>query len=487
VIAMNRHASSDPGLAAVANFVWERTGIVFPAARLGDLKTGARKIMAKCEIVDMPEFLQCLQADTGLLDELVAKITVGETYFFREPGQFAYIRDEIAPGLRRLRGAEHVLRVWSAGCASGEEAYSLAILFEELGLANQTRILATDISRAALASARAAIYGAWSLRNEGARLAGPHLRSVGGRFQLAERFRGRVTFAYLNLAQDAYPTFPTNTWGMDLILCRNVLIYLDAETVRDVARRFHAALATGGYLIAGPSDPLLSNHAPFETLATPVGLIYYKPGTSNGTETVATPMASPCTINALPESPQPVALAPVPFVEQREPALIDPLIEAREALARGDNARVVELTNSLSANETEAALCVRALANLGDAESAAAKAAEAVDRHPRSMELGFLHAVLLLNLERYTDAERVLKRLLYLDRSLAVAQFTLGTTLHRLGNLDGAARAYRNARDLAAGLPPDEILALSDGERAARLAEAAAAHAKILEPLAGIQ
>lgn len=93
--------------------------------------------------------------------------------------------------------------MWSAGCASGEEAYSLAILFEEMGLAGSVRILATDISRTALTRARRAAYSPWALRGEGARLIGPYLRRSGDRFELAERFLRRVEFACLNLAQDA--------------------------------------------------------------------------------------------------------------------------------------------------------------------------------------------------------------------------------------------------------------------------------------------
>jgi chemotaxis protein methyltransferase CheR len=296
-------------------------------------------------------------------------------------------------------------------------------------------------------------------------------------------------FSYLNLAQDAYPTFPTNTWGMDLILCRNVLIYLDAQTICDVARRFHAVLAPGGYLIAGPSDPLLSNHAPFETLTTPAGLIYFKTCAPN---TIATPKefkAAPRSVLALPQpssigsstTPQRALTPAITIVQQRDPTPTDPLIEAREALARGDNLRVIELTKLLPANATAAQLWVRALANLGETKVAVAKAAEAAERHPKSLDIGFLYAVLLLSMDRYTDAERALKRLLYLDRSLAVVQFTLGTALNRLGDLYGAARAFRNAHDLAAERPPDEILALSDGERAGRLVVAAAAHARMLE------
>jgi chemotaxis protein methyltransferase CheR len=481
----DRTYSPERDIAAIANFVWAQTGIVFPPDRLRNLESVAHRLMARSKHASPPLFLERLRADTALLDELVACITVGETYFFREPAHFAHLRDEIVPRLLNLRGADHTLRAWSAGCATGEEPYSLAILLEELGLAKQASILATDISCAALTAARAGIYGTWSLRNEGARLAGPYLGRAGHRLQIAERFRQRVTIAHLNLAEDVYPRFSTGIWGMDVILCRNVLIYFDADTVRSVAKRLFASLAEGGYLIIGPSDPLLSAHAPFETLTTAAGLIYRKPPGTARPAAVAEPSAAASIAITSPE----LALAPFSVPEISAQPVVqacDPVEDAREAFARGDHARVVALTHSRLADSRAAALCLRALANMGNGQSAMAKAAQAVERHPTSTELAYLSAIILLGLAHYRDAERALKRVIFLDRELAIAHFTLGMTQHRLGDRTGAARAFRNARELAAQLPVDEPLPLCEGESAGRLAAAAAAQMAQLEASDGI-
>lgn len=487
---MNASVRVEPAIGAVADLIGVRTGLVFPPSRRSDVELGTRKIMAKAGITDPVECLKRLETDSFLLDDLIAELTIGETYFFRDPSDFSFIREVVVPEVRRRRGAEHVLRVWSAGCASGEEPYSLAILFEEAGLVGRAEILATDISRTALARAQKAAYGTWSLRGEGARLIGQYLRRSGGHFELAERFRGRVTFAYLNLAQDAYPTFATNTWGMDLVLCRNVLIYLDAQTIRHVARRLYESLAVDGFLITGPSDPSLADHAPFETQRTVAGVVYRKTSGLNRriAETPGAPAAPlspssfPLLLDGAPETP-PMIAACAPIGESHSPVTGDLLVEARDSLARGEHARVVELTRPLKTDLTAAALCVRALANLGDVETAVETAAEAAARHPASLEIGFLLAVLLMNLNRHGEAARALRRVLYLDRSLAVAQFALGTTLHRLGNFRGAVRAYRNAHNLAARRPLDEIMPLSDGEKAGQLAKAAAIQVSLLEPL----
>jgi len=480
---MSVSASPAAATSAIAELVRARAGLVFPTSRQGDVYAGIRKIMAKAGIADVAECARRLHGETSLLDDLIAELTIGETYFFRGHGLFDTIRDRIIPEMRRLRGAEHVLRVWSAGCASGEEPYSLAILFEQLGLAGQARILATDVSPAALARARKGDYGAWSLRGDAARrLIGTHLLPVGRRFQLAERIRQRVVFAYLNLALDSYPTFATNTWGTDLMLCCNVLIYFDIDTVRAVARRFYDSLAVGGFLVTGPTDPPLAEYAPFETEMTPAGMIYRKsPAVDGRRSTIAvtsqalTPPRGIEVVPAMPVSARPAAVLP----SAAPPT--DQVAEARDALARGDNARVVELTLGLSTNAVAAALRLRALANLGNLPTATAEAAVAMARHPSSTEICFLHAILLMTLDDYPKAEAVLRRVLYLDRSLIVAHFALAATLNQLGKTKEASRAYRNAGDLAARHPAADIVPLSDGERAGQMVKAAAAQVAMLE------
>ena len=143
-------------------------------------------------------------------------------------------------------------RLERAGCASGEEAYTLAILLQEEGLGEPACVLATDISHAALAKARKAVFTNWSLRGEETGRTRPYLRSQGANWVLADEVRRHVTFAHLNLALDVYPSFATGAWGMDLILCRNVLIYFDPETIEAVA----PACSPPSPRAAGSSPPL---------------------------------------------------------------------------------------------------------------------------------------------------------------------------------------------------------------------------------------
>jgi chemotaxis protein methyltransferase CheR len=230
--------------------------------------------MARVGVVDVPRYVALLEAGRVPLDDLVTELTVGETYFFREPAHFEFIQNEVFPEVMKRRGADHVFRIWSAGCATGEEPYSLAIALVEAGL--QGQVLATDISRTALWRAREATYRPWSLRGLDEERVQRVFRQAGDRWRLHARFGDLVTFQFHNLAQDAYPSLPAGIWAMDLILCRNVLIYFDKASIARVAHGLHTSLADGGWLITGPSDPPLDGLAPLVPVVTKGGVFYPK-------------------------------------------------------------------------------------------------------------------------------------------------------------------------------------------------------------------
>ncbi len=460
----------DAAYAAVADLLRRRAGLSFPPVRRDAAELGIRRAMVRAGVGDPDQYREHLERDADAFDDLLVELTVGETYFFREPEHFAFLRREVLPELRSRLGNNAWVRAWSAGCASGEEAYSLAILFEQEGLGTQSYVLATDVSRAALAKARQASYSPWSLRGEGAVIARPYLHAEDKRLVVSDKIRRRVTFDYLNLALDRYPSFAVGAWGMNLILCRNVLIYFDADAIRATARRLYETLAPGGWLFTASSDPPLGHDAPFETVATDGGIFY-----RHGVRPVA--IALPVVVPAPPPLPPPVP--PLLVVMPPAPPAVDPLVEARVAFAEGDYERAVERSRGLTADSARV-LHVRSLANL-DVAAAERTCAEALGRAPLSVELHYLHAVLLLNLRRDNEAVRALGRVLYLDRSLAVAHLTLGSIQQHGGDRDGARRAYRNARDLAAARPPDEPAPLADGETYGRLAETAAAQLLLVE------
>ena len=466
---MKLETTLDPPLHVVMEFIQARAGLLFPPSRQQDVEACIRKAMAAAKIEDPQRFLRRLDADEKIFDRLITALTVSETYFFREPRQFEFIRLHILPELQRECAPSAGLRFWSAGCASGEEAYSLAILLEQEGLAERASILATDISGAVLTKARNASYNAWSFRGNSTEAMAQYFCRRDGRLVLQDRLRQRVAFRSLNLADENYPSLATGTSDLNLILCRNVLIYFDQDTVARVARRLFAALAEGGWLITGPSDPPLWDHAPFETKVTEAGVLYRRSrqlisrlcfdGLASTVDCIArlAPDDPPFAANdATAEFAQ---LAPQPQPTQT-PSFDDFDGESRPSPALPDD--IAAYVSS-----------IRVLADAGDLQRAAAMGAMAVQVHPLAAELHYLRAVALAGLGQCDEAAASLRRVIYLDPSLAVAHFTLGSILLRSGAMTDARRCYRNALLLSAERPPQESLALSDNEAAGRMADAA--------------
>jgi chemotaxis protein methyltransferase CheR len=488
---MSLSSWSHPAFEPLGDLVRRRAGLAFLVDRAPELEAGVRRAMEHARVRDPAEYLRQLQASDRAVDALLDEITVGETYFFREPEHFRLIRQAVVPPLLGPEAALRPVRVWSAGCATGEEAWTLAIVLAQEGLAERTRVLATDVSRRALAAAERGVYCPWSLRacDDTARLA--YFGARGADFEIRERYRPLVDFRYLNLAVDAFPSLANGTWGLDLILCRNVLIYFDRETTKRVLGQFYEALVEGGWLFLGSSDPMATSFAPFEPVVTDAGVFYRRPAAGGAARRTRLPSGP---LSTLP-SEGPVA-APAPALPERRggarasspgpaPVPLDPTATAvdaaQAALGEGDYVGCLRLLEAHVGDSRAARLRVRAVAALSGPVAALVHAAETVRRFPLDTEAHYLHAALLAEAGRDAEAEDALRRVLYLDRSLAVAHVVLATLLARRADLPGARRAWENVRSLCAALPPEAVLPLADGERAGALAEVASGHLAMLD------
>jgi chemotaxis protein methyltransferase CheR len=459
-----------PECERVLEFAGAHMGLAFSALRRGDALRVVHRAMSAAGEPSGVGYCARLRANSRDYDDFVSALTVGETYFFREPAHFEFVRQTVIPSLLLRPAAEGPIRVWSAGCSSGEEAYSLAMSFADSGLAGRTHILATDVSRAALARADAGVYRDWSLRGEAAARCGRWLRRQGDAVRVDPALRRMITWEYLNLAVDVYPALATRTWALDLIFCRNVLIYFDADTIRRVGARFFAALAPGGWLVTASSDPSLSDFAPWHTEVTPHGVFYLRPGadrapraplsgwTGNGRE----PQDGP--------EPQQTVRDEIGLSEEADWREADPV-----SPAPGSGGSVPALDDLPD--------CLARIPQLANESSARAVefCAEAIARHPLSAALHVLHAILLEELGRTEAAVAAGRRAVYLDRSLAMGHFTLGVSLQRHGQREEARKAFRNARDLCRARPDHEPVPLAEGETSARLAAAASVQMAILE------
>jgi chemotaxis protein methyltransferase CheR len=260
--------------------VLSRAGLHYPERKRADLLHG---LSLALNAGGYPSF-EALYADAissePAWDLILAHLTIGETYFFRNGPQFDALRQHILPDILKRRSATRGLRVWSAGCATGEEPYSLAMTIGDLLGGDSlwhVSILATDINPRFLERAREALYGDWSFRETPEELRARFWTKEQNRWRLRPEIRRLVSFARLNLAEPCYPSLANGTTAIDLLVCRNVTIYFDAAITRQVVERFFSALAPGGWLIVGHSEPQASVYQQFEVHNFPNTVVYRKP------------------------------------------------------------------------------------------------------------------------------------------------------------------------------------------------------------------
>lgn len=483
---------SSPEFKSIVRTLGARTGLAFRPHQRESTEKGIQSAMARSGIEDLSEFLGLVEHDDKALEHLICELTVGETYFLREPNRFDFIREHILPEIVSRSEQLHKIRIWSAACASGEEPYSLAILCAEDGLASRCSILGTDVSVEALDKARAAAYRPWSLRGRGEAFAKPHGNIDGEFFQLGDAIRRLVHFEFLNLAMDVYPSLVTGTQAMDLILCRNVLIYFNSDTIRAVAERLYRCLTDGGWLITAAGDPPLEDFAPFEVIMTDSGTVYRKPLSRVAADT--SDVAPTNQRIGPPRQPDSRAVNGTKlFGERRTHSNLsqpdntisssqlvsdskpDPVLEAGRALAAGEYEMAAELTSACLANTKACVIHVNALANI-DAGQALDRCRQLAESHPLSAELHYLHAVLALESKSEVNAIQAAERAVYVDRTLAMAHFLIGSIRQRHGDFDASRRAFQNAANLCRAVGPNDVLPLSEGETAQHLLEAVNMH-----------
>lgn len=286
---------------------------------------------------------QVLQVLLPLLPELL----IGETYFWREPESYATLQQYILPELvQRKAPYSRLLRVWSAACSTGEEAYSLAILLKNHFKNSEWSfsIMGSDLNGESLKKARPAEYGRYSLRGNENRLAGYFdVSQDGTRFRLKEIYRENVRFQQINLAADYYPSPANDTCNYDLIFCRNIFIYFKPELVEQVIERLYQALNEGGYLLVSPCECSSHHFKQFETVQFGSVTFYRRPAH-------VAPALSTMPVSNLPA----VAVSLPPPVLPVAPET-DWLSEARAALKQGNSAQAIDMGHkAIKANSLQA-------------------------------------------------------------------------------------------------------------------------------------
>ncbi len=425
-------------------------GLVFDESRRGGLASALRERARASDCADIASYLSLVSSRRGApeLQKLLDAVTVQETMFFRAPPQIAALRRGVLPELLQAAAdRERPLTIWSAGCSTGEEPYTLAMMLLELAPTvsrwPQVRIVGTDVSTDALETARLATYSGRTVQAAPASARGRWFEpGPGGALAVRDEPRSMVEFAQHNLVTESPPFAPGE---VDLVVCRNVTIYFARETTRALVGRFHHVLSDGGYLLLGHSETLWKVSDAFALVAVGDAFVYRSTQASAALPSGAHRARRPERTPRPERHPRP---AVVPSGAER---VLRPLRDDKPGAARLRAARA-------------------ALAD-GDYAEAARAADLAAVADPLVAESYLVLGHALTNQGMDEEALGPLRKSVYLDPSDAQAQFLLAGCLSRLGQHGQAAVAYRATASALYGVDPSMLTSFLGGREVDELAD----------------
>ena len=444
---------SDEQFRRFRDLIARRSGIYIHAADRDALRGHLLARMGQSGATSFADYLRRLgpSSEGEEFQALLNLVTIQETYFFRDQAQFMALQRYVLPELVKARSRMgEPLRIWSAGCSTGEEPYTIAMVLAEsiAGVASPPPyILATDVSQGALAVARRGIYGERSLRSTPEHYRERFFTRDGETYILNGAIKEMVEFRPFNLMSTPYPGARGPGW--DVIFCRNVTIYFKPETTKAVVRRFYESLWEGGYLFTGFSESLRYLSRDFLTIQVGGVFLYQRSG-------VGYDRASEPRIRV---GRRRRASAPAPQRTQgprAEPVPEPKLAPGREADSRARefvDAGLPDKGGQLLAPELERssppkkALLLHAeiLLNQGRAVEAAVLCEKVIRREPLSVAGHYLLGIIHRTLEDDDQAVEMFKRVVYLRPQHALARFHLGELHARRNELEAARREYANA------------------------------------------
>ncbi|MEZ0168334.1 CheR family methyltransferase [Microvirga sp. TS319] len=430
------------------DLLWERVYRRFQ-------ETGARSAAQLIALLEDPE------AGPDEWARLEAEITIGETFFFRYAEQFAALRQSILPEIIARKKHDRRLRIWSAGCATGAEPYSLAILVHQL-LGDDLPdwhlgIVGTDINTRFLETARQARFGPWALRSLSSEDRAAYFLPVDRQqWQVRPEYRSLVRFEQHNLLSLLDGSSPLQYSEFDLILCRNVLIYFHPDTVNRMVVALRDCLLDEAWMLLGHAEPNPSFASLMEVVNLP-GTIAYRRRDGKIPEPEAAVETGPVPHEL--RRPEPPRMSFRPAHPHVGPDLGPPRAPAPKP--RPPTPPAVASPSLLAE--------VRRKADAGDLVGASAICSRALLAEPLNATLYLYHGLVSQALGRHSEAEEAFRRCLYLDKSFAMAHYHLGLLLLAHGRSAPGRRALANAARITASLPEGYPIPEGDGLTAGEL------------------
>jgi chemotaxis protein methyltransferase CheR len=418
--------------------------------------------------------------------ELISLLTTGESYFFRDKNQFSLIQNRILPELIKQRKKNRFLRIWSAGCSTGEEPYSIAIILNELLMDCKdwnVLILGTDVNEESIRKGEKGVYTPWSFRMLDNNLQRRYFKRRKETWKLDEEIQKMVKFGQCNLVKDTFPSWSSEIHDMDIILCRNVFIYFTTETISSVVEKFADTLNEGGYLITGHGELHTEDLKRFKTRVCDEQVVYQKLSDlvfRNGESSAKEEKKVPGTLTGIAEPTYRIKTKG----KKTKKAIIEmkkseTQIPAIQSLQSGDRRPAISKVHSDLENANYSAaiekarsiveefpdnfeahfLMAQAYSNTGEYDKAVRSCRKAMDIEPTSPHPYFLLAQIVEATGRNDEAKDLLKKAIYLKSDFVAPYLELGKLYAKEEDTKRATKMFSSAMDLLKALQAETSIA----------------------------
>lgn len=494
-------------LGRLSEFVQDQIGLFYPKERWLELLKAIKEASAEFGFDDVESCINWLLSSPlrkNQIEILAKKLTVGETYFLREKKTIEALETKVLPFLIKSRSKTNKsLKIWSAGCCTGEEPYTIAILLTQLipDIENwDINIYGTDINPEFLQKASVGIYRSWSFRNTPYWLKEKYFNTVeNSLFEIKPYIKKFVKFSYLNLAEDIYPSYNNCFHDIDLIFCRNVLMYFQLKMTKKIGNKFFETLNNDGWFIVGASETSHILFPEFISVTFP-GAILYRKDRNNIFKDDDVQIYDPKQLKfSYIEKEEKNKIPTLPSMEflniKIEEKITEKIKEEKEFNSDeidedSENGFYAEALNFYRISEYQLAidmlrdsfsdkqmksqeiiLISRSYANLGNIDKALIWCEKAIAIDKLNPGYYYFHGVILQEKGKFMAARTSLKRAIYLDSDFVIPHYMLGNINRQQGRIKESDKNYENVLSLLELFKRDDILPESEGMTAGRLKE----------------
>lgn len=482
----------------LSRFIMDQFGLYFPPERQIDLEREIKNISHSIGVPDLFALVNLINSkdlNHSQLELIVNSLTIGETYFLREKKVFEILEQNVIPSVIDIKkNKDKTLTIWSAGCSTGEEVYSIAMILESLSpLLNdwQIKIFGTDINTESLKKAELGIYHQWSFRTTPAYIKDKYFVEIKNHeYKISRQLKNKVSFQYLNLAADeSFNRFKPES--IDIIFCRNVLMYFSEEVKEKILKTFKKILNNNGWMILSSSELSYSLHKHFKSVNYTNAILFKKEIDYNPEIKIRyTPKVNQ--INPIINSINYKEPELDCVITKEETKNINPLVsilrperdlilKAEELFDKGNFTEVIYMfdkelnayENFFQSDELEKAyvLISKAYANLGKLDEAKKWCKEAISINKINYRTHYLLANILLEAGLKEEAAAAFRNALFIEPNFILAMFSLGNIFNKQGKINEARKQYEIATVILSSFSGEEIVPESDGLTVSYLTE----------------